>query len=326
MEKFSSINRVVGAAPEERKKAIVKEKELYFKEQPFPYLKSQERMKTPEEVEIISLANEAIDTMKERLGLDAFEIPPNNIHVVPEEVWVKIGEKGAAFYNSGKQTIIMREQSSKLAFVRMIVHEMLHFKSYNALQVTTEGKVGHYRSGLKVHSRDGKKLYFESLDEAVIEELTKRLVAELKQESIFQEDVKKTRETIKRYSEARSASGTPLFDEDTFNAEVEEKKSWGASLGRLFGLSGTQKINTNRFVYPQEREMLSILMDKIRERNTGKFKDTEEVFEMFVKGVMTGNILEIGKIIDSTFGVGTFRSIGEKEKSIQAKIDFVKSL
>lgn len=326
MEGYSSINRVVGAASDERKKAITEEKELYFKEQPFPYLKSQERTKTPDEAKIISLVNDATDTVRKRFGLNTFEIPSDNIHIVPEEIWVKRGEKRAAFYNSGKQAIVMREQSSRLSFMRMVVHEMLHFKSYNALQITTEEKVGHYRTGLKVHSRDGKELYFKSLDEAVIEELTKRLVTELAQKTLFEEDVKRTEEIIKRYPKTKSIAGTPLFDEDTFDAEGEEKKSWGASIGRLFGLSGIQKIYTHSFVYPQERKMLSILIDKIMERNIGKFTNTEEVFEMFAKGVMTGNILEIGKLIDTSFGAGTFRNIGKKEDSIQAKIDFVKSL
>ena len=88
MEGFSSINRIVGATPDEQKEVIIKEKELNFKEQPFPYLKSQERIKTPEEVEIILLANDATNAVRERFGLSAFEIPCDNFHIVPEEVWI----------------------------------------------------------------------------------------------------------------------------------------------------------------------------------------------------------------------------------------------
>ena len=204
---------------------------------------------------------------------------------------------------------------------------MLHFKSYNALQVTTEkGKLTQYRTGLKMRSRDGKRLYFKSLDEAVIEELTKRLVTELKGNTLFEDEVRKTEEIIIKYPKAKSTKGTPLFDKDTVYAEVEDKKSWGASVGRLVGLGEMfKKINTNKFTYPLEREILDIITKKILEKNTDQFDDTEEVFELFAKAVMTGNVLEVGKLIDTSFGVGTFRSIG-KNSSIQTKIEFVKSL
>ena len=40
-------------------------------------------------------------------------------------------------------------------------------------------------------------------------------------------------------------------------------------------------------------------------------EDKEEVFDLFASAALTGNLLTIGKLIDKTFGLGTFRKIGE---------------
>jgi hypothetical protein len=68
------------------------------------------------------------------------------------------------------------------------------------------------------------------------------------------------------------------------------------------------------------------LIDKILERNSEKFQDREEIFEIFAKGMMTGNILPVGRLIERTFGNGTLRRIGELDQDIQAQKEFVNSL
>lgn len=68
------------------------------------------------------------------------------------------------------------------------------------------------------------------------------------------------------------------------------------------------------------------MIDKILERNSEKFQDREEIFEVFAKGMMTGNILPVGRLIEKTFGNGTLRRIGELDQDIKAQEDFVSSL
>ncbi len=72
--------------------------------------------------------------------------------------------------------------------------------------------------------------------------------------------------------------------------------------------------------------MLHILVGKLFERNLEQFTNQDEVFEEFAKGMMTGNILPVGRLIERTFGKGTFRKIGELDEDIQAQIEFVDSL
>lgn len=327
MEKFSSFERVVGNIPEAEKEQILREKGERFDDQVFEDLRGKEREKTKEELQIISLANEATNEIRQRYGLENFDIPPENIHVITEEAWPR--EKGDAFYNSMLQGIVVREQPARIVFLKKIFHEMLHFKSYNALQVETgeSPELDEYRVGLTVHTRDGKKMYFVNLNEAVTEEMTKRFATKLLENPLFIGETKQTKDVITKYPRAVTGSGEPLFDDDTFYAEVEGKKSWGEAVGRLFGAQEKpKKITTECFAYRSERKILNTLIDKILEGNPEKFQDREEVFEVFVKGMMTGNILPVGRLIERTFGNGTLRRIGELDQDMQAQEEFVNSL
>lgn len=95
--------------------------------------------------------------------------------------------------------------------------------------------------------------------------------------------------------------------------------------------------------YKQERGILNTLIDKIFNKNQEKFKEREDVFEIFAKAMLTGNILPIGRLIDETFGRGTFKKYGDLDKrkrrdekkneegdfgrdTVNAQEEFVKSL
>ena len=47
---------------------------------------------------------------------------------------------------------------------------------------------------------------------------------------------------------------------------------------------------------------------------------------MFRRGMMTGDILKLGKLIESTFGRGTLRGIGNLDSNLQAQEKFIESL
>lgn len=170
--------------------------------------------------------------------------------------------------------------------------------------------------GLVIHTRDGKKLYFANLNEAVTEEITKRVVTKLLDNPLFTEEARQTREVITMYPEAVTGSGEPLFDDDVFYAkEVESEKSLGG-----------EELTIQCLTYKSERRILNTLIDKILEKNPDKFQDKEEVFEVFAKGMITGNILPVGRLVERTFGKGTLRKIGELDQDLRAQEEFVNSL
>jgi len=330
MEKLSSFERVVGDLSETEKERILYDMGERFDDQVFEDLIGKEREKTKEELQIINIANLETNEIRKIYGLDSFDISPNNIHVVTEEQWPR--EKSTAFFKSMLQGVAIREKLSNISFMKTILHEMLHFKSYNSLQMTSgeNPELNEYRLGLTVSTRDGKDLYFMNLNEAVTEELTKRSLKKLLEHKLFTNEIEQTITIMSQYPQAITDSGNPLFDEDTFYAEVQGSKSWRESVDRLFGRrilgSSITKISIEGFTYQPERKILNILIDKILERNSDKFQDREEVFEVFAKGMMTGNILPIGRLVDLTFGKGTLRSIGELDSNINLQQEFVNSL
>ena len=314
----SSIERVVGTSEEEEKK-ILKERAEIFSDQIFEELNSKEREKTSEEYEMIAIANDATNGLRREFGMEKFDIPAKNIHIVPKEKWPKTETAGGIFNSSAQAVAIQDEGASRLYSLSTITHELLHFKSYSALQMTSSDtpELRGYRSGLKTISRDGKQAYFTELNEAITEELTKRMLSRsigaLKENPIFAEEIKKTEAIIKKYPHARNMRGTSLFTSDTLHAETrlpEFKHLIDYVLGRRSPL-----IKTEAHSYKRQRRMLNSLIEKVFLKNKDKFKDEKEVFDVFARAYMTGNLLPMGRLIEETFGEGSFRRIAELDMS-----------
>ena len=89
---------------------------------------------------------------------------------------------------------------------------------------------------------------------------------------------------------------------------------------------GGEELTIQCLTYKSERRILNTLIDKILEKNPDKFQDKEEVFEVFAKGMITGNILPVGRLVERTFGKGTLRKIGELDQDLRAQEEFVNSL
>ena len=317
--KLINVERVVGNIPETVKEQILREREERFNDQDFETLKDKEREKTPEEIEIIGLVNGITNEIRKKYGLEEFNIPPDNIHVIEQDKWIKdrrVKESYNAVFDSIFQAVVMREQPARIIFAKKVLHEMIHFKSYGAWQVTKGEKpeLDMYRIGLAVYTRDGEKGYFKNLNEALTEEITKRFSAELFSNQIFAREQKQTEEIMSEYPDTATESGEPLFDEDTFYAEAIDRQN-----DRI-------KIETDKFGFAEERKLLNVLIDKLFERNQENFQNREEVFEMFARRMMTGNTPPLGELIDKTFGRKTFKKIGELDQDTKAQEEFINSL
>lgn len=324
----SSIERVVGATSEVEKE-ILKEKAELFDNQIFESLKGAEREKNAEDLEMIGIANYATNAMRLKYGMEEFDIPAQNFHIIPGHEWVKDQSLDgiAGVYNSSMQAVVMRDTgATSLVMLSTFIHEALHFKSYNALQIldadnrsekiglTNISKAKSYRDGLMTRSRDGKEHYFSELNEAITEELSKRLMAgmknELEESPLFAEEIRQTQELIKKHSSTIADNGRRLFTSDTLYAETTEPDNF-LDATMIFLGKRSEKIRTKVFAYGKQRRMLNSLIDKVWSKHKDIYKDQEEVFDVFAKAYMTGNLLTIGRLIEDTFGEGTFRKIGE---------------
>lgn len=274
-----------------------------------------EKVKTPEQVEMCKLADILTSEVRERYGLKGFSVPVENIHIFENNLNLAGLEVGGTFIPE-HQMVFVREGNSRLSLMQYLCHELIHFKSYGAMQVPV-GKEGivdyHYRAGLGLRSRDAERVYFGAIDEALTEELAKRLVEDLKKTDnpLFIEEINETKRFL-RYT----ASGVG-------NEEVDSTEDVISAYRVSDGADQTLVI---RYVYKEQRKVLSALIDKIYKKNKSSFNNKEEVFNVFAKSKFEGGMLRVGKLIDDTFGKGTFRRLGEYNNDIQGLKEFIQGL
>lgn len=298
-QRRSSVTRIIGKENEVSHETVLKNVEKRFYNQPFSdkWIKDperwgslKEREKTDEELEIIRIVDTVTSELLEKYGLEKFHIPPENVHLMKRSIGLKIYEMLAFQEKQGSfqqhnDAIRVIDPISKMALAQTVLHEMIHFKSYNALQRedTQDKLIGEYRVGLEVNSRDGKTNYFKALNEAVTEELTKRLFSRVVDHEIFKDEKKKT-EALKQSSILK------------FLYKINQETYY-------VGYAGSED-----FTYQDERDSLNHTIDQIWEKNQDEFKTREDVFEVFARAAMTGNILPLGRLFKKTFGKDYFRS------------------
>ncbi len=305
-ERFSSIERVFGKnLSEDDKVQILQSTDERFNNQEFN--DSREKEKTEREIIIINFVNDKTNKLREKYGLDEFNIPIQNIHIIEKEKWPKKGSSGV--YIPYHQAVAIRETKSNLVLAKKIYHEMVHFKSYGALHTIEETQDVHeYRTGWVTHQRSDGKEYFRNINEAVTEELTMRFIKSLDDNPLFINEVEQTEKLRVNYPNAKTPNNSPLFDENTFYAEIT-------------GIEGNVVYKSvEDFTYKNERVVLNAVIDKLYNHNSEEFKKREDIFEIFAKAMITGNILTIGKLIEKTFGTGTLRKLANDNIEEQMKL------
>ena len=320
MSKFeeprSAIDRVVGG--EKRyQAALEKLNAKIFAEQDLPKLRDLERPPLPEELKIITVANRATDRILDQYGVGDFDIPFNNFHPVPEEKWpeyvARTGTSENAFgtYRLDQQAAAFRVSDSKLAMASEIVHEMVHFKSFQSVTAAVDESgnrvlVKERRVGLKTALKDGKNA-FKLLNEAVTVELEQRAMKEVRQDPMFRNEIEELESIFKEHPEWRRDSISIR------RMSEEESERTGYEYSRRI------------VAYPRPRAVLDKIVGALYEYNQHDFKSREEVFDLFARAALTGRMLVLGRVIEKTFGPGTFRELGECQTAEDLE-EFAKSL
>ena len=298
------MEQVIGAENAEREKSALKFFSERFTDQAaYDEYKGKEREKTDKEIEMIGLANDLTNGLLKKYGLDDFDIPERNFHFLLKEAAPEMFNK--ALYQATRQGVLVGECDSDFNMFTHLAHEMIHFKSWNSVQRVEleDGETGitDYRVGISMITRDTKNKYLNNLNEAITEEMVKRIALLVKENPLFAEEYKKSQGIAGRLQ------GVDISD---------------IAYARMEGVGFV----TNNFAYSELRKMLNTLIDKLFDRNKDTFSDREEVFEVFARAEMTGRMLPLGRLVDNTFGMGTFRLIGESDRDIPKQIALVDSL
>lgn len=280
-------------------------------------LESLEYEKKPYEKLAIKQINDVTNSLIEEFGLTPFNVPERNIHIIPEKLYKQIEKNNetTATTFQDKQAIILNAEKLVHPFDRVssIFHEIIHLKNFLAIEVH-EDLYKPYQSGLKVSAsqkkaeRIGFFTVFSGLNEAVVSEIQKRY---------FWQIIKKNQFLTKEYNWQISNQA------QEFKEKIAKEKSitpdeiiWVSKDGKYY----------NQFPYYEQRKVLNYIVKSIYEDNREKFKSIDEVMKLFFQSYFDGKLLRIAKLIEKSFGRGSFRMIGtmdDTENSARVVMDYL---
>jgi len=325
IEQRSSISRHIGS-PEAIQRVLSTQANIFKEQKELEH----ERPKTPEELRVLAIVQEATNALREKYGLPAFNIPEQNIHVIKRRFWEN---PSGTFYTPESESITIGEESTLLAFAKKCFHEMVHMKGHNASQqIRTESfadkDTALYRTGFLVYSRKRRE-HFRAINEAITEELTKRFIS-AKRKDISEKETAETEETLEKMRGERNGvisdkAGQATKPEDIFVASIARENLLEKMVRKV---QGKKKpfLRGQAFTYEKERACLSLLIEKIMRRSDEDFEKSDEIFYLFAEGAITGNILPAARAIDKAFGEGTFRRIGECNDDVDELAKYIESL
>jgi hypothetical protein len=296
-KRTSGLSKVLKASPEK-----VEDIQACF-EKVFNYhlISEYEIKKTPEQERIIASILDKLPEFTERYGGTPLSIVPSHIHILdwnrlPDEIKPEFENSNAKYILDGQKIFIIdnnTDHPSNLSFAAIVVHELMHFNSYQSVEYTGEKSLHLRRVGLGTAVKSEDEEYFIQYNEAVTEELKIRFMKQ------YFSEIPELQKEI----EERDNITEKLKPENKYLADdlLWIKKEEG---GPIFHWN----------VYKKYRESFNNTIRMIMEKNPEKFSNTEEVFNIFARAYFTGHILEIARLIESTFGKGSFRIMGEKTK------------
>jgi hypothetical protein len=314
--KKSSIKKIIGNVDEERKEEIQKELAKRFNKQEFEGLKEKEIKKTPEQIEIIKLINDETNKLLKKYYLPKFDITPNNVHILKGNDYEKFkpGISWATFEKNFQSVFVNKEKvKTNLNFACINFHEFVHFKALQSLREYKE-ELNTYQSGLEIYLKS-QKIIFSNLNEAVTEKLTKKFYNNiLKKHPLFKKRIKENKKIIKHKGDKYIKSiANDIYDSYEENIFLPN--------GRILETT----IHYSQFCYSEQRKILNTLIEKLYSKNTDQFKNKEEVFDIFAKSAFTGK-LNWGKLVNKTFGKGTFKKLAQLDENVEELGKFVENL
>lgn len=314
MEKGPHI-RIVGGGTEEQKNQAKEKVEKVFRDnlegltlEQKELLKVAEVPKSASELILLDFVNQETSRLMADTGIDPYNIPVDNIHIIKSDFYKKkFGSDlslGRAYFRH--QTIILsdRHRGNPIYFGLLTFHELLHLKGHFSIEVEKElGRLSEYREGVTVNSsilsqkkKEGHQ-HFLGLHEAIVSEAEKQFLPTLLNHPLLKTQ-KQWLESTEGKSKKRKLAETTHMPED-----------------EIFWVSGDKENKLMNFDYKPQRDTLNYICDEIVKQFPEKFQNSGEVFKVFLKAHFSGQLLEIGRLVDQTFGSGSFRILGNMETS-----------
>ncbi|MFZ2414909.1 MAG: hypothetical protein WAW33_02870 [Minisyncoccia bacterium] len=344
MEGKTHYERIVGGTEEEKSLASKTLQEAFDRRS--KKLAEYEIEKTPEDLEILQKIEVIVDSIVARYGGEPKALPLDHIYILrPDSVLdMTEGRLVGGIHKPIGLKVGVEKGKSKLLFADILAHELFHLKSYKSARVGKSGEdVRLYRSGLSmIDKRDpseemgDEKEYFAMLEEAIVAECTKKLLDEISTDSVFSEEaqaIRTFRNWVETYYHSSGISEEKIKEfgkelryipdpQDTvervlaFSKDEEQRQTYAAGIfGALYEKGEVKTVE--RYA---ERKKLYELLDKLVINSGGKFKNRDEVFEIFARANFSGNYLSLARTVEGILGKGSFRKLAE-EFSVEPKKD-----
>lgn len=316
--------RIVGDASEEKKDEAKEAIELLLfdhqksLETMFPRAAEQfkkfENKKSEKELALIDFANKETNKLMQEFGLKPYDIPADNYHIIPSELYKKEINRGKAITFVDSQSVVVDEEYFKGNLLRlgaMFLHETLHLKAHTSMEVEEiDGKIKTtpYRQGLrsissqKYDDSDKSHIHFKGLEEAIVSAQEKKLFPKLlefpslakENKWLMSDEAKRLKNTVAKNRE---------FPEDEI--------IWVGKKEEDFYVS---------FSFLAQRRVLDYICEEIQKEFPDLYENADDVFKEFLQANFTGRLLPIARLVDGTFGEGSFRVLGnmsnEKESAV----------
>lgn len=320
--------RIIGGASAESKEQKKKEIEQAFFSH-FESLSPQERdqlekfeyPKSEKELAIISFANKETSRLMEEAGIKPYDVPVENYHIVPSELYKKATDgDGTATTSNTKQAIIFDAQyfrDNPVNFGAVALHESLHLKAHFSIEVQEEYdkvNVTPYREGVTVRSlqSDGYHgkyhLHFAGLHEGIVAETEKRLLPKLldypelakEKEWLISDEAKEMRKKLAEKEE--------ISEDDIIWVGKKGEDDW------------------ETIPYLSQRNVLNYTCEEIQKQFPTEFQSADEVYKTFLNAHFTGQLLPLARLVEKTFGEGSFRLLGNMDINSQSGVLHLESL
>lgn len=316
--------RIVGNASAEKKAEVKKEladslfshlASLSKKERDL--LRKFEYPKTEQERALIGFANRETDRLMEEAGVEPYDIPEENYHIVPTEIYQKTepkpGDSTATtlYHKQGIWLDAAWARSNAVSFGSTSFHETLHLKGHFSAEVNESGggtDKSSYREGVAVRSLQrfglhGKEhVHFFGLHEAIVSEQQKGSHQRLLEEPALAEE--------RKWLTSNKAEKLRAAYSQKYNIP-EDDITW-------VGKDGDWKA----LAYREQRDVLAYVCEEIQKEFPGTYPTADDVFKEFLRAHFTGQLPPIARLTEKTFGEGKFRLLGnmsdDKESAVLA--------
>jgi hypothetical protein len=281
--------------------------------------------KYPIEVEMIHLANEEISALMKDAGVEAYDIPVENIHILPRQMYEKVtGSKAPAVARPESEMILLNADQlhSIISFYAFVAHELLHLKAHKSVEVQ-EKDYDHthhtpYRSGVSVHPSQQKirtagiySSYFDGLHEAIVTETERKLVFKL----LAQPDL--------------AEEQTWLQSEEARDIRHKIAERYHMNEGDIIWIDREDHTNFEHIGYSEQRHVFTYVCNEIQKQFPDQFKTEDDVYKVFLNAHLNGRLLPIARLVEETFGKGSFRILGgmsDDKESPGKTIDLLKKM